>query len=87
MIMAMGVTDTFLLLPEHSACGKTLVELALRTHTGATIIAVVRGETHVTNPPLEYRLKAGDLLILVGTHAQMDKAFQFLDGKQEGQGA
>ena len=71
-----------MLLPEHSACGRTLVDLALRTRTGATTIAVVRGEKPVTNPPGELALEAGDLLILVGNHAQMDKAFAFLDDKK-----
>ena len=54
-------------------------ETAVRDEGGIpATIAVVRDEKPVTNPPGDFRLVPGDLLILVGTHAQIDRAFEFL---------
>ena len=45
------------------------------------MIAVVRGEESRTNPPADYRLEAGDDLVLVGSHAEIDAAFALLEGE------
>ncbi len=67
-------TQTFLLDPASPACGRTLRELDLRAATGVTIIAVVRSGRPTTNPPPDLRLEAGDVLVIVGTHQQLDAA-------------
>ena len=56
------------------AKGLTLQQFDLRKETGATIIAVVRGDEVVTNPPPDFGLQEGDLLVLWGAHQQLAAA-------------
>ena len=67
-------TRTHYLARESDACGKTIAEVNLRAESGVTIIAVVRNGTPTTNPPAEFELGAGDVLVLVGSHQQLDAA-------------
>lgn len=77
-ILAAGTTDTFLVLDESPACGKTLGELNIQKNCGALVIAVVRGDKPVTNPPAIFRIERGDILMMMGTHAEIDSAFSYL---------
>jgi len=83
-ILAAGTSDTYLLTDDLDAAGKTVGELDLRQHTGALLIAVVRGESPTLTPPKEFVLAAGDTLVLVGTHANMDRAFDYLGRRKMG---
>ena len=54
--------------------GRNLAKVLRRT--GVTVIAVVReGETEI-NPALDFRLRAEDVLILIGSPAQINSAAQ-----------
>lgn len=77
--LAAGATDTFLLSERHKASGQSLAELALRRTTGATVVVVVRGERPIRNPSADLVLAAGDVLVLMGSHAEVESAFRFLD--------
>ncbi|WP_025025630.1 cation:proton antiporter regulatory subunit [Caldalkalibacillus mannanilyticus] len=57
--------------------GKTLIESDIRAKTGATVIAIVRGEEVVASPDPTEKLKAGDTLMAAGNSEQM-KAFEQL---------
>jgi monovalent cation:H+ antiporter-2, CPA2 family len=58
-------------LPEgDTVVGKTIGDLRIRTSTGASIVAVVRGEEVVPNPGPEIALRAGDLVGVLGTTEQ-----------------
>jgi CPA2 family monovalent cation:H+ antiporter-2 len=83
--LAAGTTDTFLITESHLAAGRTIRELDVRRKTGATIIAVVHEDEPFTNPPSEFRLQAGHVLVLVGDHAAIERAFVFLEqaGEEE----
>ncbi len=74
-----GTTDLFRLEPGSPAAGITLRDLDLRNRTGATVIAVVRGETSMPNPTPELRLEAGDVLVIVGSHEEVDRAMDQLE--------
>jgi CPA2 family monovalent cation:H+ antiporter-2 len=78
-MMAGSVTDTFYLEPDSSAVGKTLAELDLRGRTHALVIALVRDGEHRVSPDPDIELKAGDILVLVGAHRSLDRAFTLLD--------
>jgi TrkA domain protein len=39
-----------------------------RTRTGASIVAIVRGEDVIASPPPDEVLRAGDVLVVIGTH-------------------
>jgi TrkA domain protein len=47
--------------------GRTLGETRARTRTGASIVAVVRGEEVIASPQPDQTLQAGDILVVIGT--------------------
>lgn len=58
-------------LPEGSAvAGKTIGELQIRSETGASVVALVRGEKVLTNPGPEVAFVPGDVVGAVGTPEQ-----------------
>jgi CPA2 family monovalent cation:H+ antiporter-2 len=63
---------------DSPARNKSLLELDLRKETGASIIAVVRGESVVNNPGADYRLEENDVVVLWGAHAQLAEALKKL---------
>lgn len=74
-----ATTETVKLENDSAVVGKTLAQLDLRGKTGATIIAVVRsGETKI-NPGANYKLFAGDLLVLLGTNEKIERALKLLE--------
>jgi CPA2 family monovalent cation:H+ antiporter-2 len=77
-ILAAGTSDTFLVTDDSRAAGRTVRDLRLREETGTLLIAVVRGETPTLTPDPDFLILPSDTLVLVGTHANMDKAFDYL---------
>lgn len=73
-----GTTDVFRIEPGSPAVGRTLRDLDLRNRTGATVLAVVRGERPHPNPQPTTTLAEGDDLVLVGSHEDIDRAFVLL---------
>jgi len=62
--------------------GKTLGELNLRSETGASVIAIMRGNDRLLMPSGKEMIQAGDVLVLVGTHESILKAKEVLRQKQ-----
>jgi monovalent cation:H+ antiporter-2, CPA2 family len=58
--------------------GKTLAEVALRPRTGASVIAWTRAGVTQANPSEETRLIAGDIVVLLGSRAQIRQAMGLL---------
>ncbi len=79
-----AVTQTYLLDERSPAAGRTIRQLDLRRASGATILAVTRGGKPQANPPADMLLKAGDVLVLVGAHAELDSARRLLDPPADG---
>jgi CPA2 family monovalent cation:H+ antiporter-2 len=86
-ILEAAVTQTFLLRAGSPACGRTIREIALRSRGGATIVAVTRRGRPVPNPSPDFRLESGDVLVLVGTHRQLDDTRAVLEPPEESGGA
>lgn len=63
------------------AAGKTISELKFWENTGATIIAVRRGEELFLSPGPHFKIKAGDFLVLVGKEYILEKTEAFLNRK------
>ncbi len=78
-ILEAAVTQTYMILAGSKACGQTIRELDLRARTGVTIAALTRQGRPTTNPAADFRLREGDVLVLVGSHKQLDTAKAFLD--------
>jgi TrkA domain protein len=53
--------------PTSKAVGRTLRDAALRTETGVSIVAVVRGNETVPAPGPDFTLEPGDTAVVVGT--------------------
>ncbi len=57
---------------------KTIADLQVRKRTGASIIAIVRGEKIIPSPdPYTETIKAGDTLVVVGTRNQVNQVISF----------
>src|SRR3990172_3218276 len=80
-ILEKTVMDTYYVDSPCSIVGTTVKDLDLRKKTGATIIAIARGNAAHTNPAPEFRIEAGDILVLLGSHAQLAEAFALLSDR------
>ena len=77
-ILEKTVMDTYYVDAACSVAGLTIKELDLRKSTGASIIAISRGAGANTNPAPDFRIEAGDILVILGSHAQLAGAFKML---------
>jgi CPA2 family monovalent cation:H+ antiporter-2 len=69
--------------PGHGAVGLTLAALELRGRTGASIIAISRGEEVVLVPDGHEVLHAGDVVALAGTREAIEAAKRLLERRSE----
>jgi CPA2 family monovalent cation:H+ antiporter-2 len=77
-LLASGTSETYFVGKGGWPVGKTLGALDLRGRTGATVIAVVRGEESFTGPGADFEIREQDTLVLVASHRDMDRAFHYL---------
>ncbi len=77
-LLAAGTAETFFVGQDAWPAGKTLGALDLRGRTGATVIAVVRGEESFTSPGADFEIREQDTLILVASHRDIDRALGYL---------
>ncbi|MGE5173707.1 MAG: cation:proton antiporter [Betaproteobacteria bacterium] len=68
--------------PDAPASGKTLRDLGIRKNTGATVIAIARNGEAITNPGPDFSLQSDDIVVLLGAHADLDKATDLLTRKK-----
>lgn len=73
-----SLSRSFHVMDNTWAGGRRLDEADLKTRTGATLIAVVRGPDALPNPGKDFVIEVGDTLILFGSHAQLDHALRLL---------
>ena len=55
---------------KHGLLGQTIGDLGVRSETGVSILAVVRGDEVIPNPGADLALQAGDALGVLGTQEQ-----------------
>jgi CPA2 family monovalent cation:H+ antiporter-2 len=77
-ILEASTIETYLLLAGSPAAGQSIGELQLRRRTGVTVIAVVHHGQSITNPSPELRLHEGDVLVMIGSHAELAEAMSLL---------
>jgi TrkA domain protein len=58
--------------------GKTIAEGQIRTRTGASVVAVIRGETSIPGPGPDFRFQAGDVVLLMGSDRAVEAAERLL---------
>jgi len=81
-ILQQGTCDTFILLQHSPAIGRSPGEMGLMLNpgpTGVQMVALVRGGHALTELEESLRFKVGDILVLAGTHAEMERAFERLN--------
>ena len=72
------LTESYLVLDDSWAREKILGEIDINSRSGAIIIAVVRKNKPHPNPGSDFSVLSGDMLILFGSHMQLDKAISYL---------
>lgn len=60
--------------------GRTLGDSELRQRSGASVVAILRGEEALPNPPVDTPFQEGDTLLLLGDDAQTDAAKRLIEG-------
>lgn len=64
-----GLAIEWVELPEGSpVVGTTIRDGAFRTRTGASIVAVIRGQASIPAPAPEFGFEVEDVVVAVGTH-------------------
>ncbi len=77
----LGAPAMLRLESDHAAVGKTLAQLNVRGLTGATVLAITRGDLGVV-PTAREVLQTGDILALTGTRDAVSAATALLRGAQ-----
>jgi TrkA domain protein len=74
-----GLVSEQLSLEETSPyVGRPLGDTKARTRTGASIVAVLRGDSVIPSPTPDFRLEAGDRVVVVGTTDGVEAVGQLL---------
>jgi len=75
--------QTYLVKRDSLLIGLTLRRLDLRAKTGATLVAIQRGDKLLLNPSPEETFMEGDILILMGSELHLKRAFKYLENPLE----
>jgi CPA2 family monovalent cation:H+ antiporter-2 len=78
MMPGMGEPTTLTVAGGAACIGRSLKELNLRGLTGATVLAIERGNGEVVVPSAEETLREHDVLVLTGTHEAVQGASDLL---------
>ncbi|NGY64333.1 cation:proton antiporter regulatory subunit [Lentzea sp. NEAU-D13] len=62
-----------------SHAGKPLGHTRARTRTGASIVAIVRGDHVIASPTPDEVLRPGDVLVVIGTHDGINGVRQIIE--------
>jgi CPA2 family monovalent cation:H+ antiporter-2 len=83
LLPGLGEPLPFRIDENSEAVGKSLADLNLRGLTGATVLAITRGEEGLLIPRAEEILQTGDVLALAGTHEAIRAARELLSPDQK----
>jgi TrkA domain protein len=74
-----GLSIEWVTLPAHGGLtGRTIADGAIRRTTGASVVAVIRGDHSIPGPGPEFELAAGDVALVVGSIDGVQKAQRLL---------
>ncbi|MFN2358921.1 MAG: cation:proton antiporter regulatory subunit, partial [Desulfotignum sp.] len=62
---------------------KQIAESRIRSHTGASIIAVMQGDDMTVSPDIDFVLKAGDTVMAAGKRDQIRRFEELATGKTD----
>jgi CPA2 family monovalent cation:H+ antiporter-2 len=72
-------TETYLVNDRSCASRRSIKDLKIRSTTGATVIAVKRGNEIIPSPGLDFIFMPGDIIYLIGSNESLLKAFALLE--------
>ncbi len=61
--------------------GRTIADGQIRTRTGASVVAVIRGEQSIPGPGPDFALAPGDVVLLMGADQAVEAAEQLVLGE------
>lgn len=64
--------------PGSPCAGRTIGELRIRTRTGASVVAILRGDQPIPAPGPEARIEEDDTLVMVGTPEGLEAVREIL---------
>lgn len=74
-----GLSIEWVTLPDHGGlAGRTIGDGRVRTQTGASVVAVLRGETSFPGPGPDFPLRGGDVALVVGSVEGVQAAARLL---------
>ena len=74
-----GLVIDWLPMRDDSAfVGRTIGDAQIRSRTGVSVVAIVRGENAVPAPGPDQRLESGDYLVVVGTARGVEQVVELL---------
>lgn len=74
-----GLAIEWITLPASGGLtGRTIGDGAIRTRTGASVVAVIRGDVSIPGPGPDFTLGAGDVALVVGSVEGVRAATQLL---------
>ena len=65
---------------DRGLTGRTIGEGMIRTKTGASVVAVIRGETSIPGPGPDFRFEVGDTALVIGSVEGVQSAARVLAG-------
>ncbi|MCZ6474347.1 MAG: NAD-binding protein, partial [SAR324 cluster bacterium] len=81
-VMEQVKLDSYLMSGEDWAAGRSCHDINLRSVTGASVVALRRGEKIVPNPSPREKLQAGDVVYLLGDQPAVTGAMMFFQSGQ-----
>ncbi len=72
------VIDWLPLRADSAYAGRTIGDAQIRSRTGVSVVAIVRGEDAVPAPGPDERLQNGDYLVVVGTARGVEEVVELL---------
>lgn len=73
-----ATADTFLVQQGSAAEDYTVEDLQRSFGSGTSVLAVVRNRQSFATPASEFQFQAGDIVVLMGSHQDLDRAVQLL---------
>lgn len=76
-----GLSIEWVTMPaDRGLTGKTIGEGAIRTSTGASVVAIIRGDRSIPGPGPDHRFETGDVALVVGSVDGVQAAARLLAG-------
>ncbi|WP_116450496.1 cation:proton antiporter regulatory subunit [Blastococcus litoris] len=73
----------FTVPPGSPFAGRTLGDTKARTLTGCSVVAIVRGDDVIPSPTPDDELRAGDVLVAIGSAAGLEQLDRRLAGRDQ----